>query len=62
MNEKPWVFCSCGNLIRIGGRGTKVRDRVYEEHPACGREPNRVQIPSTAPAPGSPPLPPPPTP
>lgn len=37
----PWVFCSCGNLMKMGDK-TPLKGRYeIKTHPACGREPNR---------------------
>lgn len=37
----PWIFCSCGNLMKIGDRTPLKGAREIKPHPACGREPNR---------------------
>jgi hypothetical protein len=37
----PWVFCSCGNLMKMGDKTPLKGLHEIRPHPACGREPNR---------------------
>jgi hypothetical protein len=37
----PWIFCSCGNVIKIGDKTPLKGTREIKPHPACGREPCR---------------------
>lgn len=44
IGPKPYVVCSCGNLIDLGEGPLTPENQITREHPACGRKTTRLVL------------------